>query len=343
MIHNITIQNFQSHKNTSLDLHSGVNAIVGESDAGKSAILRALNWIINNKPSGDSFRSHWCNKDDFTSVQLTINDSQINRIRDNKRNCYEFNSVEYHALGHNVPEAIEHVLNFKPINFQYQMSPPFLLSSTAGEVARYLNEIVNLSIIDSSFLNLKRCALEETTDQTRTKKEIENLQEELLQFENLDSYFAELKSIEDIETRLDSIIEEESKLTQILTNLIISLNKLNSIPNISKESIQELENLQKELNSIEQQESQLSTILINLQDTHNKLKNVSNIPKNAIQELESMVNGKEQIQKNYGTLEILIASLNSFSIKIEKANKQLKGYEKEYHSLTKDKCPLCGK
>jgi len=47
MINSLTIQNFQSHKNTTLEFDNGINIIIGQSDSGKTAIIRALNWVIN--------------------------------------------------------------------------------------------------------------------------------------------------------------------------------------------------------------------------------------------------------------------------------------------------------
>ena len=46
MIDKIKIENIQSHKNTELNLSNGINVIVGSSNNGKSAILRALYWAI---------------------------------------------------------------------------------------------------------------------------------------------------------------------------------------------------------------------------------------------------------------------------------------------------------
>ena len=62
MISKIKIKNFRSHKNTEIELSSGVNIICGDNDLGKSTILRALNWVNNNKPSGDSYITHGKNK-----------------------------------------------------------------------------------------------------------------------------------------------------------------------------------------------------------------------------------------------------------------------------------------
>ena len=78
----LKIQNFQSHKKTILRLHSGMNAIIGDSDVGKSSIIRAATLVLANKPSGDSFQSNFTDKD--TVVEIKLNDDEgttITRIK----------------------------------------------------------------------------------------------------------------------------------------------------------------------------------------------------------------------------------------------------------------------
>ena len=59
MLIQLVIENFQSHEKTALEFCSGINTIVGSSNSGKSAILRALYWVVYNKPGGFGFSSHW--------------------------------------------------------------------------------------------------------------------------------------------------------------------------------------------------------------------------------------------------------------------------------------------
>lgn len=54
-IKKIILQNFQSHKYTVIELDEELNVIVGPSDSGKSAIIRALKWVLYNEPAGDFF------------------------------------------------------------------------------------------------------------------------------------------------------------------------------------------------------------------------------------------------------------------------------------------------
>ncbi|MDO5041249.1 MAG: AAA family ATPase [Peptoniphilus sp.] len=54
-ISKLEIENFQSHKYTLLDFDKGLNVIVGNSDSGKTAIIRAIKWALYNEPQGDYF------------------------------------------------------------------------------------------------------------------------------------------------------------------------------------------------------------------------------------------------------------------------------------------------
>ena len=150
MIEVLKLKNFQSHEKSSLEFCGGVNCIVGSSDSGKTALLRALNWVINNRPTGDSFRSHWGGD---TVVDIMLDEQLIRRERTKKTNLYLIDSAydpkeEFKAFGTDVPEEVTKVLNFSSLNFQNQMDAPFLLSSGAGEVVRYLNQVVDLDVID---------------------------------------------------------------------------------------------------------------------------------------------------------------------------------------------------
>lgn len=73
-ISRIEIVNFQSHSYTDLYLSDGVNVIVGPSDSGKTAIIRAIKWVLFNEPSGSSFIKRG---EEYAKVVLYFNDNTI--------------------------------------------------------------------------------------------------------------------------------------------------------------------------------------------------------------------------------------------------------------------------
>jgi len=159
MITSLDITNFQSHSESHLEFSPHVNAIRGGSDQGKSAVLRALLWCITNSPSGDAYVSDW-NKTPKgaikagarTAVGVFTNGFSVGRVRDSTFNGYKIfdgeDTQQFEALHTDVPKAVETAFNLGSVNIQRQMDPPFLISSTPGEAARFINSLVNLSDID---------------------------------------------------------------------------------------------------------------------------------------------------------------------------------------------------
>lgn len=45
-IKKLVVDNFQSHEHTEVEFGPGLNVIVGPSDHGKSALVRALRWLF---------------------------------------------------------------------------------------------------------------------------------------------------------------------------------------------------------------------------------------------------------------------------------------------------------
>ena len=66
----VELTDFQSHRKTRLDLARHLNAIVGPSDQGKSAILRAIWWALYNEPKGKDAEAAIRTGSDAMSVEL---------------------------------------------------------------------------------------------------------------------------------------------------------------------------------------------------------------------------------------------------------------------------------
>ena len=132
-----------------------MNVICGESDNGKSAVIRAIRWVVENQPQGtDKINSNWNeNLKEPLSVKLYTDKGYVERIRDKTRNGYNIcktgeQIVKLDAIGKGVPKEVTEFLNVSDVNFQFQMDPPYLLSKTPGQASEYLNEIVHLDSID---------------------------------------------------------------------------------------------------------------------------------------------------------------------------------------------------
>jgi exonuclease SbcC len=88
MIERLQIKNFQCHESLKIKLDPKITAIVGPSDVGKSAILRAIRWVATNRPRGDSFI-----KEDADEAQVTV-------WTDNGKVCRRKGSENTYAQAH---------------------------------------------------------------------------------------------------------------------------------------------------------------------------------------------------------------------------------------------------
>jgi len=108
MIKTLHIENFQSHKDTTVELSTLVTAFVGMNNHGKSAILRALKKIIRNEPDGNQFVSDWSDE-----CRLII-ETDIGRVERKVRtdssseaNIYKADDLIFAKFGHTgIPEEV---------------------------------------------------------------------------------------------------------------------------------------------------------------------------------------------------------------------------------------------
>ena len=225
MISSISLTNYQSHKDSRLALHPGVNAIVGASDSGKTAILRALNWVLTNRPAGDAFRSTWGGE---TSASIRIEHSdrlpdEVKRVKTDKDNYYQITTLGdrqiMKAMGQGIPETIAKALNMNSVNVQGQMDAPFLLSSSAGEVAQVLNEVVGLEDIDKALTNANRMARQASQDLAKEQEQVEYNRKSLEAYAGLDELDGILTKIESAQAEANRTRTKESELNRILLSV----------------------------------------------------------------------------------------------------------------------------
>lgn len=153
MIERLQIENYQKHELFRVRFDPHCTTFTGRTEAGKTAILRALFWLVTNRPLGTE-DIRW--GADTATVRLGVDGRTVTRRRGPHVNHYRLDGCPkpYKALGREVPEAVRRVLNLSDVNFQWQHDAPFWFADSAGQVSRKLNAIVNLDIIDTTLTNL---------------------------------------------------------------------------------------------------------------------------------------------------------------------------------------------
>ncbi len=350
MINSLKISNFQSHKDTLLQFHKGVNVIVGGSDSGKTAILRALRWLTKNRPNGDDFRSHWGGE---SLVEINTDDKFIITRSKDKENLYIINNAKWDeakvlkAFGTKVPEEIQKALNIDDVNLQSQFDSPFLISSTPGEVAGYFNQIAHLERIDSSisYVNSKITTL--TSQHKADQASISEFQEQLKQYDYLTKFEIDLEELEYQHTTQTQRIASRQRLGVHLVLVATNNARLKE-----QEQIMEREAVVDKLLRLYADRKAIHDDRATLQST------LTSINKKAEQEREitrkvKLLPGIEtllQLQRDRKTMwQDMLAFKNhcrdirNTKVKQEECETKLEEQVNLFHEHMPDICPLCGK
>jgi exonuclease SbcC len=230
MIKSVHIKNFEAHADSFFEFEKGINNISGSSDNGKSSVIKALNWCLFNQPQGFAFKKHGSKGD--TSVRIEFSDgTYVERVRGTKTNQYDCNGEILTALGSGVPDAVKELTKVEAINAQFQFDQFFLLQESSGEVARTLNSIVGLEIIDEA-LSKSGKIVSSTRNEIKGKEEQEkdfaSSLENYSWIEAAEDLYLVVSSKENKKKELDSnisaiasFIDELTKLEETLSTFVI--------------------------------------------------------------------------------------------------------------------------
>lgn len=342
MIKTVQLRNFLSHKNSKLEFSPGVNVIVGQTYAGKSAIIKGINLVANNRPTGDEFRSHWGGA---TKVMVNSYGNKVSRIKDNGINEYHINNEKFKAFGSSVPEEVQTALNLSEVNIENQFDTHFLISKTPGEVSQYFNEISNLDRLDLGLKNVKKWIGEINQDVKTGENKKEEIETQLKEYEYLDQLEEKVIYLEKIEKELKEI-DDNIDYTDDTINKVEEYNKeieeKSLILKAEKKLNEVLEKIDK-LKKLDEQAVNLNTLLNDIGNVEREITNKSelipaeNIVKNIIE-----LNGKEEkLSNNIEDFENLQTSIDNTKKKITRKEEELNKCEEDFHKNFPDQCPLC--
>ena len=213
MLKKIKLKNFRSHENTVLEFHKGVNVIYGLGQSGKTNILRAINWVVNNRPSGFNMHSHFSD-DDSTSVELILDNGVVKMEKTSKLTTYSLNrEAKFSYTGRSVPEPIANLLNINEINISNQLDAPFLITDSPGEVGKVINRITKIEQVDSWIAKLTTRSNISKHEADMLEMDILNLQQDLSQYDGLQ----ELESLINMHTKIEKLlVSKQGKIIDIL-------------------------------------------------------------------------------------------------------------------------------
>lgn len=349
MIKSLHIKNFQSHKDTNIEFCPGINAICGQSDRGKSSIIRAIRLIVENRPSGDSYRSNFADGEDTIVKLTTFEKTSVERHKGDKENSYILSTLDkpIRAMGQSVPEEVTQLLDIGSINLQYQMDQPFLISGNSSKLAQYINQMANLEVIDTATSNIRKKILGNNSKKVLLESDIETKTEQISKYDNLDEIDGRLMSAEALEKNIQSTrntIRDLRALIHLIETDNFKIEELSRVIDKAEPLVQKIQKLTDESEALSAKYLGLNHLLLQINKSGiviDEYKNLSEAEP-IISDVEAKIKEFSKADQRAFDLENIIFAIKGFKVVVLQCKQKLEISDKELKAAIPDSCPVCG-
>ncbi len=241
-IERIVIENFQSHQKTTIEpaIQGNLTVVVGPSDTGKTAIIRALKWLFYNTPNGIDFIRVGCK---FARVSVFYESGHtVIRERSASKNQYKIIApgVEapevFEGFGNNVPLEVSEITGVRPVmigdldlnlNLAEQLDGPFLGKSvSAGARAKVLGKLAGTEEIDFAGKELGTDLYRKNQDIKSWTSDLASIATSIKQYDYLPQLANKIASLEQLldtakkaEERRGQLVALKQSLAQVTTEI----------------------------------------------------------------------------------------------------------------------------
>jgi len=268
MFKTLQVKNFQPYKNTLIHFVKGLNVIVGPSHAGKSSLFRCIEWLMTNRPTSiEEFKSRFAEDNENVKVALELEDGAfIIREKGPKVNSYTTQDDAYEAVGTDCPKEVLDILKMGEYNIQGQMDKYIFFQQSPGEIARYLNKLVGLDVIDRGYKNIEIKVRDTRAIIKECSTRAEKLENDLEKYDGLDEAIKKLAELEKISKRYQDRENEQNILESEVTAIKALLDKKDRIDSWLK--------IEGELLILKNQKAQVSKLTDELSELEDDMNNV---------------------------------------------------------------------
>lgn len=363
----VRLINFESHKDTTVEFNGGVNLIVGESDCGKSSIIRAIKGVAYNIFDNDSLRIG----EKRCTIELESTNGIV-RLHKGDANDYEVidfrnnnKKYEFKTVGKTVPEIVYEITGLRPLvigdifdipNISFQLDKHYMLSEVNGAgcnsnmIARIVDNVVGLGGIEELINKISSEMAKNKRTTTVNLNTITDLRNSL----NSEYTIKDLEEKINIFERLFKDVQERLKHKSIVKDILDKYDalkidvdaKLMAFDDkVANELLLEVEKTNIQYQKLFDIMQRLSVITHKKQAITKQLNEIADIDSSLMIALESEI-------KQYENVFNVFEKYNSLSLDIKNNESSLMLHDKDFKeyneklSLFKEKnpfCPLCEK
>ena len=251
----IHLRNFQSIRSAAIPV-GRLTVVVGESNIGKSALVRALALLARNGPSTGLVRQ---GEEHLTVAAVFSGGTGIQIRRGARLSEYKLVKVGggggvFTKCGVNVPAEITKYWSLAStdlgeLSFAGQHDPPFLLSQPASGVARQISAITNAHLLSDAVRETNRRRLEASQAVRSFQREADECREQLTAVADLKARRSRLEACREALTQAEAATSASVALGAVLTRSdalheeIARLEAVTGPSNELKKLVEEADNL----------------------------------------------------------------------------------------------------
>ena len=231
-------ENFQSHRKLHMEFANGLNVIRGESNSGKTSIMRLIRWVQSNEPKGADVISNWA-----TSCWGSIKYSNGYKIKRSRTKTasgeYELTDPSgavtvFKGFGSDVPPEILNAHQMPPvfitkdakrnIAMATQLEQSFLVTESAGFRAAAIGRLTGVQHVDATMRALSAENKNLSKDST--------VKDKIIKTENLKlDQFVTLPGEQSMISMFSLLIDSAQETEDLLDYLTTTKRNIDSIDN----------------------------------------------------------------------------------------------------------------
>ena len=358
MISRLRIENYQSHALTDIQLSPTVTVFTGESDQGKTAVLRALRKVVRNTPVGDFF-IRWDQK--ACRVLVEVNGVAVERVvgvRNSGLNTYTVGADAYNNFGTSVPEEVRIALGVADVqvfdkdkidfNIHTQHEGEFLVGQSGVEALRGRifaritgSDVVNRAIVrvNSALRTVKQEIERQRVQRTALQADIDAL----AYVENLGALLSRVEQSSARCTQLVDVINELSSSSTALYELDCQIRDTQAeIDRRPEMDVRPVEELAARTTALRTVLSELRTTWARIVRLKKFADHASVLDTQSLQEAQTRVQAVRVLQTELKTAE---AQMQNTQTLMSLNDEQAAAAEAAYTKLRQELgvCPICEK
>lgn len=344
-ITNLLMENFQIHKELLLEFTPGVNVLVGESDAGKSAVVRSLELLLRNQPKG----GEGIYQSDFTENPLkVILEDDRNNLIERENRVYKVNGSPLKAYGSVVPEQVTELFPMKDINFQFQLDPYFLVLETGGRAAEILNKATGFNDQELILTEIKKRFSESRRILKMLIKQKESTNKEIEKLKTVPHLLMKAKAIISLEKELEENVGKLATIEMLSADIAEAEHEIKKYINLDvyKSDLKKIYGADFKVDDVLKNKNEIRSKWMRSIELDNEIKKYTKLP-NYSKEINNILRmvsdhneinaGKKDLFIKKNDLDTLNAHWMKLEMKIDELNMKLTSTLGELKT-----CPLCG-